>query len=158
MDLQDPCEDLDDWDRYPELVAEIGEDPTRWLDHDMLKQTLVRQEEARDDPHGGKRLVEDNRNNSTFGKMFKARVRGIDKLYVLRLWMEVESRLDRGPRDHVLDPLRERAQELRENGERSHYLPFGPQHDRDLPPVETPELDQRSADEMLATDGGRDGE
>lgn len=148
--------DTSDRERFPGVAAEIGEDPARWLDHDMLAQSAVKQQEDPADPHGGNRLVEDT-DVSTFGAMFRARVRGIDKLYVIRQWLEVESRLDRGPRDHVIEALRNRAAELRETGERSHYLPWR-RHDRDLAPVDAPELDQRSADEKLATDGGRDGQ
>jgi len=158
MPSQNQSADRSERERFPEVAEEIGEDPARWLDHDMLKQTLVRQEVDPNSEFGQMRLVEDNDKNSTFGKMFRARVRGIDKLFVIRKWLEVEHELDRGPRHkQVIEPLKERAQDLKENGERSHYLPLKHRdYDRDLAPVDGPELDQRTAGEKIATDGGRD--
>jgi len=75
MPSQNQSADRSERERFPEVAEEIGEDPARWLDHDMLKQTLVRQEVDPNSEFGQMRLVEDNDKNSTFGKMFRARVR-----------------------------------------------------------------------------------
>lgn len=157
MPSQNQSADTSSRARYPERQAEIGEDPARWLDHDLLARSAVRQQADPDSQYDRMRLVEDTE-VSTFGLMLRARIRGIDKLSVIRHWLEVEHDLDRGPRETVVDLLQERADELKEIGVRPDRLPHGPRR----PPEMTFEpslddgLDQRSADEMIATDGGRD--
>lgn len=142
--------------RYPERQDEIGEDPARWLDHDLLARSAVRQQVDSDSQFDQVSLVEDT-GVSTFGQLLRARIRGIDKLTVIRHWLEVEHDLDRGPRDTVVDLLQERADELKEIGERPDRIPHGPR----MPPEWTFEpslgddIDQRSADELIATDGGQ---
>lgn len=92
-----------DREEFPNLREDIGEDPARYLDHDyfLMCETI------------------------------RARIRGIDSFAVLRAWEAVERRIDRGPRDKVLEWLEEREAELGEIGEREDR-PDGP-IERDVP-------------------------
>jgi len=143
--------------RYPERQTEIGEDPARWLDRDILGRSAVKQQADPDSEFGEMRLATDT-DVSTYGMMLRARIRGIDKLPVIRHWLEVEHDLDRGPRDTVVELLQERADELKNIGERPDRLQHGPR----LPPEWTFEpsvgddVDQKTASEKLVTDGGGD--
>ena len=89
--------ETDDRERFHSIQAEIGEDPARWLDRPLFGG-----------PQG----------TSEPGIMIRARVRGIDDLLVIRYWLEVEHQLERGPRDRVIQMLRDRAAELQAIGER----------------------------------------
>jgi len=142
---------------YPDRKQEIGEDPARWLDQDLLERTVVRQEVDPTSEFGEMRLVEDT-DVSTPGQMILGRIRGIDSLLIIRHWMEVEHDLDRGPRDTIVDALQERADELKEIGERPDRLPAGPRRPPEMTyePSVAPVQDQRTAAERIATDGGRD--
>lgn len=89
---------IPDWRQ--EMKADIGEDPGRFLDRDLL--TRLGQDA---DVSPGAALV-------------RARIRGIDRLERIAAWRKAEHRLDRGPRKGVLDLLDEREETLREQGER----------------------------------------
>jgi hypothetical protein len=142
---------------YPDRKQEIGEDPARWLDQDLLERTAVQQEVDPTSEFGEIRLVEDT-DVSTPGQLVLSRIRGIDSKLVIRHWLEVEHDLDRGPRDTIVDALQERAETLKEIGERPDRLPEGPRR----PPAMTfepsvaPAENQHTAAERIATDGGRD--
>lgn len=64
--------------------------------------------------------------------MAKVRIRGIDFLEVVRAWIAVERRLDRGPRPEVIGLLKEREAFLLEHGDRDERIE--PRADRDVPP------------------------
>jgi len=100
-------------ERVPELVERIGEDPARWLDRSLF---------------GGES------DTSAPGIMIRARIRGIDDLGVLSAWKAVERRLDRGPREKVMQMLEDREQELEEIGERPDRLQE--RDGRDVPETE----------------------
>ena len=89
---------IPDWRQ--EMKADIGEDPGRFLDRDLLTRPG---QDA--DVSPGAALV-------------RARIRGIDRLERIAAWRKVEHRLDRGPRKGVLDLLDEREEAVREEGER----------------------------------------
>ncbi|WP_132060224.1 hypothetical protein [Halorussus amylolyticus] len=115
---------LPDWQRR--LKDRHGENPARFLDH---------------------RLVEYGADHTdhTLSRMVKDRVRGIDRIEIVRVWKAVERRLDRGPRKPILDLLDEREAFLEEHGERPpdlrtewpHELPERYQPtEREVPPKE----------------------
>jgi hypothetical protein len=84
-------------ERFPEVAAEIGEDPARWLDKPVT-------------------------NDNDAGGMARIRIQSIDKLSVAEGWIEVEHELSRGPRQEVIKWLRERILELEKIGERPDRL------------------------------------
>ena len=86
------------------LQEDIGEDPGRFLDMDLFARDAA----------------------GSTGHLLRARIRGIDRLDVLRAWIAAERRLDRGPREKVIELLEEREAELQEIGERPDRLPLGP--------------------------------
>ena len=88
-------------ERYPEIEADIGEDPARFLDYDF---------EAND----GMRTTA------------LARIRGIDRIATVRAWIGVERALDRPTREHIIEALQEREATLEEIGERPDRLEYGP--------------------------------
>jgi len=101
-----------DREEFPVLRDRLGEDPARFLDRPLI-----------DPSHQG--------TGSPF-LLAKARIRGIDDAEVIRAYRAVERRLDRGPREEVLELLEEREEILDELGDRA---------DRDLgerDPSETP--------------------
>ncbi|WP_224332868.1 hypothetical protein [Haloprofundus halobius] len=97
-------------ERFPHLAADIGEDPARFLDRDLVER--------------GPRKTD-----TTSLRLVKARIRGIDSLAVCRAWQAVERRLDRGPRDGILELLEERDAWLVENGDRDERLELGIRRD-----------------------------
>jgi hypothetical protein len=101
--------------RFPELHEDIGEDPAEYLDRDLTQ------------PFDGDGA------NTTPGDLLKARVRGIDSFQTLQAFVAVERRLgygdDDGGREHVLDLLWERREELEALGERPDRLPDDPPQD-----------------------------
>jgi hypothetical protein len=101
-----------DREEFPEIAAEIGEDPARFLDQP---------------------LAPDRIGDMTRLSLAKARIRGIDKKLVARYWLEVEHRLERGPRESIVERLEQRARQLQEHGE------------RDLPGRDPEELRKRAA-------------
>lgn len=85
-----------DREQFPQLKDDVGEDPARFLDHDLV--------------------------SSEWSAIVEFRIRGIDRLPVLRAWLAIERRLDRGPRDYVIDLLEERERFLQEHGDRPRDL------------------------------------
>jgi len=86
---------------FPQLREDLGEDPARYLDVPMF--------------------IDGNREPPLFTAF--ARIRGIDRLEVANAWLAVERRLDRGPRDPVVEALEERIAYLEEAGERPGTVP-----------------------------------
>lgn len=84
-------------ERFPEVAAQIGEDPARFLDRPILG---------------------DGVGDSTPLGLAMARIRGIDRLPVVARWLEVENQLERGPREQVVEALEARGRTLKEEGER----------------------------------------
>lgn len=121
-----PDEDLPRWQQ--KLKKDIGENPARFLD---------------------RRLVEYGQDHTdhTFARMVRDRIKGIDRLAVVNAWIAVERKLDRGPRDRVIDLLEQRREFLQEHGERPDDLRtewpqdlperYNPANrDREVPPKE----------------------
>lgn len=109
-------------DKVPEwrqrLKADLGEDPGRFLDRRLTSRpacwTLIDDEE-----YGGRSMERQvDTDVSTSGQLVIARIRGIDHLDRVRVWIAVERRLDRGPRDPIIELLEEREAELEAEGER----------------------------------------
>jgi len=86
-----------DREEYPRLRSDIGEDPARFLDHELVTDEDMR------------RLV-------------FARIRGIDTIATCRAWVAVERNLDRGPREKVIETLERRLDTLEQIGERPDRL------------------------------------
>lgn len=86
---------------FPQLREDLGEDPARYLDAPMF--------------------IDGNREPPLFTAF--ARIRGIDRLEVANAWLAVERRLDRGPRDPVVEALEDRIAYLEEAGERPETVP-----------------------------------
>jgi len=127
-----------DVEEFPRIVDEIGENPARWLDRDLITPGAVRQdiERAADRSIQDVRLIPDQ--NVSSGITFvESRIRGIDTIEAVRAWKAVERALGRGPdggpRDAVIELLDEREAELEEIGERPDRLEHGPR----LPPAWT---------------------
>lgn len=107
---------------FPELEAEINEDPAAFLDRELVE---------RGPSHTTK----------TAHQKVKARIRGIDRIDVVDAWIYVETSIERGPRQQVLAWLNQRKKYLEEVGERPDLLatPVDErperyhEHDRDLP-------------------------
>ncbi|WP_136688649.1 hypothetical protein [Halorhabdus amylolytica] len=147
----------------PDIAEEIGHDPARFLDHDLMTSEYQRLEIERDSSGSvvEARTVPD-RYCSTGAAFVKSIISGIDRLEVIDAWLEVETqRLDRGPRKTVVAELNQRRAELEEIGERPDRLPEGP---RRPPKWYHQDDDGDSDDEQLtameqlekraATDGG----
>jgi len=130
-------------ERFPSLREDLGEDPARFLDRPLF---------------GG------DAQTSGEGVFIRARIRGIDEIAVVRAWTAIERRLERGPREKVLDLLDEREAELDEIGERPARCEPA---DRDSAPKEWVYVDdggripwaeweqqRRTGTEQLAADGG----
>lgn len=84
---------MPDVEQFPTAVERVGENPARWLDHDLVSD-------------------EDKR------WMAQARIEGIDYMEVAASYHSVERQLDRGPRDRVLEWIEDRMAELEERGDR----------------------------------------
>lgn len=103
---------------FPGLKDDIGEDPARFLDHDLRRRPMGKLIDSVDERgHEMQRLVPDE-DCSPSRDFVKARIDGIDRIEVVRAWKAVERRLDRGPRDRIMQWLDEREQTLEEIGER----------------------------------------
>lgn len=89
----------------------IGEDPGRFLDRP---------------------LVDGAQHTSSPAMFIRARIRGIDRIDVVRAWIAVERRLDRGPREHIIELLEAREVRLEAIGERPARL-AATRSDRDVP-------------------------
>ena len=86
-----------EWQRR--LKQKLGENPARFLDHDLVE-------------YGNRHT------DHTLQRLVQARIRGIDRLEVVNAWIAVERKLDRGPRDRIIDLLEERKAHLEDHGER----------------------------------------
>lgn len=93
-------------EQFPGLKDDIGEDPARFLDHELVTDEDMR------------RLV-------------FARIRGIDTIAACRAWIAVERNLDRGPREKIIETLQARIDMLEEIGERPDRLEYW--ESRDIP-------------------------
>jgi len=86
-------------DPSPELSAEHGENPARFLAADISPD------------HG----------DGTTGKLMFARIRGIETIALVRYWVAMERRIaaieGRDPREPVLQALAKRERHLEEHGE-----------------------------------------
>ncbi|WP_254271084.1 hypothetical protein [Haloarcula marina] len=99
--------------RCPKLLEQVGEDPARWLDADLMGNA------------GRKQLV-------------FSLINGIDSLERITVWRAVEKRLANEryadearnpldqPRAAIMQRLDQREETLRLQGERPDRLPFGP--------------------------------
>lgn len=83
--------------RFPEMKADLGEDPARWLDWDIL-------------------------GNRDRERLVRARIAAIDRIAVCRAWKAVERTLDRETRDGIIAHLDKREQQLEAIGERPDRL------------------------------------
>lgn len=101
----------DDRATFPDYREQIGEDPARFLDRPLV---------------GSPSKI------GAPGMIVQARIHGIDRLDVAARWLEVEHRLDRGPRKKVVKMLKGRVEWLKANGERPDRLAHGPR----LPPAD----------------------
>ena len=115
--------------RYPDIVAEHGEDPARFLDCELVERGPEGTDRSR------KRLA-------------IARIRGIDSLALLQQWIRVENDLGRGPdgtaRNAVIEHLIARKQTLETEGERADRCDF------DAVPDPTDRVDRRTAADYAA--------
>lgn len=84
--------------RYPEIKAEIGEDPARFL--------WTRSADGRDTGQG----------DSPELALAMARIRGMRSLETVQAWVTVEADLDIGPRKHVIGALNRRKSALEGDG------------------------------------------
>lgn len=135
------------------LKDDLGEDPGRFLDRDLLSRPIAYHRV--DDEHGGTRMeTRPDTDCSTAATLVSARIRGIDRLDRLSAWRAVERKLDRGPRPKVMALLQEREQVLQEHGERPDRL--DEQDRRDLEPtesvVEWPERDEGERSAMFSSE------
>jgi len=128
-----------DREEFSRLRSDIGEDPTRFLDHELVTDQNLRE-------------------------LALARIRGIDEIATCRAWIAVERRLDRGSREVIIERLQERIETLEEIGERPDRLTRR-EEPRDIPEKRVivdgePAGDRsRTAAEKIArirADGGED--
>jgi hypothetical protein len=92
-----------DREEFPRIRDDLGEDPAKFLD-----RPLVEYGEDHTD-HTGRR-------------MFEERVAGIDSIPVVRAWIAVERRIERGPREAVIQVLEQRESYLEREGEREERI------------------------------------
>lgn len=85
-----------DRERFPQLKDDLGEDPARFLDHQLV--------------------------STEWSEIVRSRIQGIDRLAVINAWIAIERRLERGPRDTVIDLLEQRRAWLQDHGERPEEL------------------------------------
>lgn len=93
---------------YPSIEADLGYNPARFLDHDLLET-------------GDRDTTESNR------QLVRAVIRGLQSVAAVRAWRGVELNLahevyDREPRHPVLEWLAEREAELEEDGDLDERL------------------------------------
>ena len=81
------------------LKDKLGENPARFLDNDLIERGP-------------------SHTDQTLQRLVLARIRGIDRIEVVNAWTAVERKLDRGPRDRIIDLLEQRKNHLKEHGER----------------------------------------
>ena len=125
-----------EWQRR--LAEKLGENPARFLDHDLVER-------------GGRHT------DHTLQRLVRARIRGIDRIETVNAWIAVERKLDRGPRDLVVQLLEDRREYLEAHGERPDEL--------EVPAEEKPDryrlLDSKTTESCLVwcdrDDGKRTG-
>lgn len=117
--------------RLPELREEIGEDPAQYLDRPMFRNGPV------DIPL----------------RTAIARIQGMERIDVVNAWLMVERRLDRGPRDKIVELLEDRRDYLEEHGERPRDIPaldgpprYTPREVRDVESVDVTWPDREDGD------------
>lgn len=115
--------------RYPDVKRAIGEDPARFLDHQLVERGPAHTDE-------------------TMQRLVRARIRGIDRRDVAARWLAVERDLERGPRRTIIDWLTDRMAELDERGDRPDRLPAGPRR-----PPEAYEQDAETPVRFVDEDG-----
>ncbi|WP_254823101.1 MULTISPECIES: hypothetical protein [Haloglomus] len=118
------------------IAAEIGEDPGRWLDRDLVERAP-------------------GHTDRTMQRAVHARIQGIRSREVIDAWQTVEVRLERGPRQQVMAWLNQRDQQLKAREEPSQRAVSRPT------PTAEPEADD--GPELVHDDCGsvveeRDGE
>lgn len=86
----------DEREQFPQVAAEIGEDPARFLDVPLV--------------------APDQLGSSPF-ELAAARIAGIDDIDTARAWLRVEAELERGPRKGVVQRLNRRKAELEADSE-----------------------------------------
>jgi len=135
---------------FPRLVADIGHNPARFLDWKIVGAG------SQDDGVANGRAL-----------LLKARVRGIERIDVVRAYKAVERNEDVGPteepREGVIRLLDQREEFLQEYGEREDHWPLGPRRPPEMFDTESaiPEREDSAADKLhrrrrAATDGGKD--
>lgn len=85
------------WQRR--LKEKLGENPARFLDYELVERGS-------------------SHTDRTLQRLVRARIRGIERLEVVNAWIAVERKLDRGPRDRIIELLEKRKAHLEANGER----------------------------------------
>jgi len=81
----------EDREEFPEVAAEIGEDPARFLDVPLIAPDQI--------------------GSSPF-LLAAARISSIEDIETANAWIRVEEQLDRGPRKGVLKRLHDRKEEI----------------------------------------------
>lgn len=118
-------------DPSPELSAEYGENPARFL------QASIQMDVG----------------DGTTGELMFARIRGIETVSLVRYWVAMERRLasmeGRDPRDRVLQALAQRERYLEEHGEGLAQAGLTPAERREA----AAERDSESAAVLLDEDG-----
>lgn len=113
-----------DHEEFPEIQADLGYDPARFLDRDLFGAP------GEDTPL----------------RTALSLIKGLDDLAELQGWLDVEVGLERGPRKPVIAALNERKADLEDHGEAPESIPLqagadGPdrfhRHGRDRPPADT---------------------
>lgn len=112
-------DDRPEWRRR--LEDQIGEDPGRFLDHELVERGP-------------------SHTDRTLQRLARARIRGIDRPPVARAWIAAERRLDRGPRETVLAWLEDRLAYLEDHGDREERV------DLDAVPPAEERVDRRTAE------------
>jgi hypothetical protein len=92
-----PRGETPEWQRR--LKRKLGENPARFLDQDLIERG-------------------NDHTDRTSQRLVFARIRGIDRLETVNAWIAVERKLDRGPRQRVINLLERRKAYLEEHGER----------------------------------------
>ncbi|WP_276258148.1 hypothetical protein [Haloglomus litoreum] len=80
------------------IAADIGEDPGRWLDRELVERGP-------------------GHTDRTLQRAVHARIKGIRSREVLDAWQAVEVRIERGPRQQIMAWLNQRDKTLKERDE-----------------------------------------
>jgi len=137
-----------DLPEFPNIEEDLGYNPARFLDWRLVGAGPA------DSDIGNGRLM-----------LLKAKIRGVDRIAVLRAFEAVERNPrvgpEEGPRSGVIQLLHQREDQLSERGERPDRLPYGPRRPPSMLDVESaaPDRERTAADRLharrrAATDGG----